>query len=68
METVKKYWVHVSVFLIISLVLASVMFDACSQVNKYLNLEDDHIIEEMIEDHIEDQTGLDIDITPNTPE
>lgn len=35
---------------------------------KCLRLKDDNIIEETIEQVIKDQTGVDIDLTPSTPE
>ena len=35
---------------------------------KVLNLEDDGVAEEFVEDVIKDQTGLDIDLTPSSPE
>lgn len=40
----------------------------CSPINKWLGLPDDNIAEEMIEDIIKGRTGLDIDLTPETPE
>lgn len=35
---------------------------------KALKLEDDNFAEELVEDVIQDQTGLDIDLSPSSPE
>lgn len=35
---------------------------------KCFKMKDDNIIEEVVEQVIKDQTGVDIDITPSTPE
>lgn len=35
---------------------------------KVFKLKDDNIAEELIENVIEDQTGLDIDLSPSSPE
>lgn len=37
-------------------------------VKKCLKLKDDNAYEEVVEQVIKDQTGVDIDITPETPE
>lgn len=37
------------------------LFHSC---NRYMGVEDDNPIEELIEDIIEVETGLDIDLTP----
>lgn len=50
---------------LISIMLVS---NACSQVNRYLSLPDDHLFEEGAESLIESQTGLDIDLTPSSIE
>lgn len=49
--------------LLISVVLMSAMV-SCSYLNRQLNLPDDHPIEEFAEFVIEQQTGLDVDLTP----
>lgn len=41
---------------------------SCSYVNQQLGLDDDNFGEELIEEAIELKTGLDIDLTPGTPE
>lgn len=40
----------------------------CSYFNQKLGLSDDNILEELIENKIEDTTGLDFDLTPESPE
>lgn len=45
-----------------------VTFTACSQLNRYFGLEDDNVIEESVEKVIQGYTGMDIDLTPATPE
>jgi hypothetical protein len=40
----------------------------CSSINKKFGLDDDNVIEELFEDLIEQKTGLDIDLTPGSPE
>ncbi len=37
-------------------------------VNHRLNLEDDHPVEEIAESIIEQKTGVDIDLSPESPE
>jgi hypothetical protein len=41
---------------------------SCSYVNHQLGLEDDNIAEELVEVGIKSQTGLSIDLTPESPE
>jgi len=40
----------------------------CQALNDKFGLEDDNLIEEMIENKIEEHTGLDIDLSPATKE
>ena len=39
-----------------------------SVATKVFKLEDDNTAEEFVEEVIQDQTGLDIDLTPSSPE
>lgn len=41
---------------------------SCSSINRYVGLPDDNIVEETAEFAIEEKTGLDIDLTPESPE
>lgn len=45
-----------------------IFFMSCSSLNRKVGLSDDNILEEALENKIEDYTGLDIDLTPDTPE
>lgn len=47
-------------------VISSVVL--CVVLAKYMGLQDDNPIEEAVEEVIKEQTGLDIDLTPLTPE
>ena len=49
-------------------IVASSLISSCSYINKKAGLEDDHIFEEYIEEHIKDRLGLDIDLTPESKE
>lgn len=40
----------------------------CHYLNQKVGLPDDNVIEELIEELIESKTGLDIDLTPGSPE
>lgn len=54
-------------FAIILFVLASVL-GGCHFVNNKLGLQDDNVAEELAEELIESKTGVDIDLTPASPE
>lgn len=41
---------------------------SCSQINGYLGLKDDNVYEEIIEAAIKIETGIDIDLTPESKE
>lgn len=41
---------------------------SCTWLNKKLGLRDDNIIEEAVEEAIKEETGLDVDMTPDSPE
>lgn len=50
-------------------VIATVLtLSGCEPVNRYLGLSDDNIGEELIEAAVKIETGLDIDLTPSSPE
>ena len=48
--------------------LMTLLLSSCSSINKYFGLEDDNLAEEASEALIEWKTGIDIDLTPSTPE
>jgi len=54
--------------LVVLLALMGGFVGGCSYLNQKLGMADDNIIEEAIENKIEDTTGLNIDLSPETPE
>ncbi len=51
-----------------AMILGATLLSGCSYINKKLNLKDDNVFEEVIEFQIMEQTGMDIDLTPETTE
>jgi hypothetical protein len=45
-----------------------IVLSGCSGVNRKLGIQDDNLAEEIVEEAIQAKTGLDIDLTPATPE
>ena len=57
--------------ILLRLLLAGALFSlmvACTKCNEELGLEQDWIGEELAEGIIKNQTGIDIDLTPESPE
>ena len=54
--------------LMICLALMAGVVGGCSLLNKKIGLADDHVIEELIESHIQENTGLNLDLTPDSEE
>ena len=48
--------------------LSMYMLCGCTSINKKFGLSDENMLEELVEDVIEQKTGLDIDLTPVSPE
>jgi len=55
----KIFWLYV---------LIPVAIGGCSYINKQLGLRDDNLFEELLEEGIESQTGVDIDLSGDSPE
>jgi uncharacterized protein YneF (UPF0154 family) len=57
---------------VLSLVLKFLLVAAAAGgvfvAKKYFYTKDENIVEEMIEFHIKDQVGIDVDLTPESPE
>jgi len=53
---------------LICLIICAGILGGCSYINRKLGVKDDHILEEMAERFIESETGLDIDLSHETPE
>lgn len=49
-------------------VAVMVVVSSCSYINPYLGLSDDNILEELGERIIENETGIDIDLSHESPE
>lgn len=62
----RKYELLLKLFLVLLAVICT-WFGACSYLNKKTGLPDNNPIEETLEVYIEDQTGLEIDLS-DTPE
>lgn len=52
----------------IALVVIGCTLGACTAVNKWLGVPDDNPIEEIVEQQIKNQTGFDVDLSPESPE
>lgn len=53
---------------IMLLIGAILLLPSCSDINRKLGLSDDNLMEEVMEDIIREETGQDVDLTPNSPE
>ena len=54
-------------------IFAVILFMSCvlggySYINRWMGLPDDNIIEEGVESAIKSKSGLDVDLTPGSPE
>lgn len=58
-------WISLLLCGVISMI---VMCCGCSYINRKLGLQDDNFGEELAEEIIEMKTGLDVDLTPSSPE
>ena len=67
MPGTRRKWYIIIVMSFISLLLVLVI-TSCSALNAKLGLKDDNLGEEVIEDVIKAETGLSLDLTPNSPE
>jgi len=53
---------------ILVVLLSASLLGACTYVNKKLGLHDDNLLEEAFEEQIESNTGIEIDLTPESKE
>jgi hypothetical protein len=44
------------------------LLSSCEPINRYLGLRDDNIGEELVEAAIQMETGINVDLTPSSPE
>lgn len=49
-------------------VTLSIIFCSCTPINSFFGLPDDNVGEEIVEDIIEGRTGVNIDLSPASPE
>ena len=64
LEMIKRWAMR----LVIACIVIGSTVGGCSYINKKMGLEDDHFLEELAEHHIEKETGLDIDLSHESPE
>ena len=50
------------------MMVLTMLLTSCSSINSKLGLSDDNPVEEVSEALIEGRTGIDVDLTPITPE
>lgn len=56
------------IFPIFTILFAITLMAGCSFLSEKLGLKDDNEIEEIVEEVIRQETGLDLDLTPNSEE
>lgn len=64
----KEIFKKVVMWGIIGLIMIAVSFSACERFYERLDIKPDNPIEEAAEEVIKDQTGVDLDLSPETPE
>jgi len=63
----KKIWKGI-MKMCLAVAIAWAFLGGCSYLNKKFSLEDDNIIEEAVEHQIKEHSGVDLDLTPESPE
>jgi len=63
----EKVW-NIMKWTLVWVVLMCAAFGGCQFLNRQAGLEDDHELEEQIENILEHHTGIDLDLTPDSPE
>ncbi len=64
MNTLLEWIILNKVAIISAFVFLATISGACAKINKYFNLPNDNVIEQNIEEVIEEETGIEIDLTP----
>lgn len=67
-EEQKTDWWKMAKRGLIAMVILACATGGCTWINQKLKLEDDHIGEELVERIIENEVGVDIDLSPSSPE
>lgn len=50
------------------IMMGLILLTSCSYVNEYFGMEDDNLAEEVVEEVIKVKAGINIDLTPDSPE
>lgn len=69
-ETVDKiaWGIEMAWYTMIAVFALGVVCQCCSWLNRQAGLKDDNIFEEIVEKQLENQTGISVDLTPDSPE
>lgn len=51
-----------------AIIIIVALVGGCTRVNQYLGLSDDNIFEETLEEQIQRYSGLEVDLSPVSPE
>jgi ABC-type glycerol-3-phosphate transport system substrate-binding protein len=54
--------------MIVAMIVFGSVIGGCSQINKKFGVRDNHFLEELAEDFFEKETGIEVDLTPDSPE
>jgi hypothetical protein len=71
MRKIKEFYVRYQedIMRIVTVILLfSMLTNGCSHLNQRLGLNSDNFGEELIEWQIQNYTGIDVDLTPDSPE
>ncbi len=63
-EPIWKVYGKFMVRMVVGFLIAMAFIGGCSYLNEKAGIPDDNVFEQMIEDHIEFRTGIEIDLTP----
>lgn len=61
-------WRKIMTKTLIRLTIIACTLGGCTAINKYIGLPDDNPLEEIAEQLIKNETGLDVDLSPSSPE
>jgi len=67
-ELEKTGWENILIKTGIAAIIITGTLGSCHMINQKVGLDDDNIFEERIEEKIKEETGIDVDLTPNSKE
>jgi len=67
-ENKQPKWVKWVMRGLITIIVSAGLLGGCSYINRKLGVSDDNVLEEMAERFIQSETGLDIDLSHESPE